>query len=149
MKKIEKGDLTGLDVDPSCYMELRNEKVQGNPRATEEYKSKCLDAVGLTPKVDEKRYPHITNPEDIELIKWCVKRGSGCMWLPESPRTSIKGFLHRLITKGPPVRVGVHRLSRTDTEFVERCIKEDVDRGQLERGSSDWGSPAFPTYPRC
>jgi hypothetical protein len=28
---------------------------------------------------------------------------------------------------------------------VEKAIAEDVQRGQLEKGSSDWGFPAFPT----
>ena len=145
MDRISKGDLSGLDLDPSCYMELRNQNTQGNPRVEPSYKQQCIDAAGLGEKVDSEIYGHITNPADIELLRWCVRRGSGCMWLPESPRTSIKGFLHRLITQGPPVRIGVHRLSRQDTEFVERCIKEDVDRGQLDCGSSEWGFQAFPT----
>ena len=67
------------------------------------------------------------------------------MWLPESPRTSARGFKHRLITRGPPVRVPLHRLSREAAEWCEKGIQEDVDRGQLSKGSSAWGSPAFPT----
>ena len=51
---------------------------------------------------------------------------------------------HRLITRGPPARVGLHRLNRPDTEWVEKAIQEDVARGQLIPGSSLWGSPAFP-----
>ena len=57
----------------------------------------------------------------------------------------LKGFKHRLITRGPPVRVGLHRLFKTDTEWVENAVGEDVGRGQLRRGSSPWGFPAFPT----
>ena len=41
--------------------------------------------------------------------------------------------------------MGLHRLSRQDTEWVEKAIQEDVARGQLRRGTSDWGFPAFPT----
>ena len=37
------------------------------------------------------------------------------------------------------------RLNRPDTEWVEKAIAEDVARGQLERGTSDWCFPAFPT----
>ena len=37
------------------------------------------------------------------------------------PRTCVKGFRHRLITRGPPVRVGLHRLNRPDTEWVEKA----------------------------
>ena len=67
------------------------------------------------------------------------------MWLPGSPRTSVRGFKHHLITRGPPVRVGMHRLSKPDTEWVEQAIREDVDRGQLTKGASEWGFPAFAT----
>ena len=39
----------------------------------------------------------------------------------------------------------MHRLSRADMEWVEKAIGEDVARGQLVKGSSLWGFPAFPT----
>ena len=43
------------------------------------------------------------------------------------------------------MRVGLFRLNRPDTEWIEKAIAEDVARGQLEKGTSDWGFPAFPT----
>ena len=46
------------------------------------------------------------------------------MWLPDTPRTTVRGFLHRLITSGVPIKMGVHRLSRTDLEFVEKAKVE-------------------------
>ena len=67
------------------------------------------------------------------------------MWLPDSPRTSVKGFKHRLLMRGPPIRGRLFRLNRPDTEWIEKAIAEDVKRGQLEKGSSEWGFPAFPT----
>ena len=66
------------------------------------------------------------------------------MWLPDSPRTTVKGFRHRLITRGPPVRVKLFRLNRIDTKWIDRAIQEDVKRGQLVKGISGWGSPAGP-----
>ena len=54
-------------------------------------------------------------------------------------------IVRRLITKGPPVRVPLHRLSREAMEWCEKAIQEDCDRGQLKKGNSPWGSPAFPT----
>lgn len=39
----------------------------------------------------------------------------------------------------------MHRLHRPDTEWVEQAIQDDVDRGQLKKGSSLWGTRAFPT----
>ena len=153
MDRLKAGDLGGLDVDPGQYLDLRDQKVEGNPRAAEDYKQRCVVAVGLGPEPLIKggdlstaaRYPHITNPQDLELMRWAVRRGSGCMWLPESPRTCVRGFRHQLITRGPPVRVNMHRLSKPDTEWIEQAIREDVQRGQLVKGVSDWGFPAFPT----
>ena len=43
------------------------------------------------------------------------------------------------------MRVPLHRLSREATEWIEKAIQEDVARGQLVKGTSAWGSPAFPT----
>ena len=43
------------------------------------------------------------------------------------------------------MRERLFRLSRPDTEFVEKAVAEDEKRGQLIRGNSDWGFPAFPT----
>ena len=67
------------------------------------------------------------------------------MWLPDTLRTTVKGFMHRLITRGHPIRGKLFRLDRAVTEWIEKAIQEDVKRGQLEKGSSDWGFPAFPT----
>ena len=67
------------------------------------------------------------------------------MWLLDTPRTTVKGFKHMLVTRGPPVRCKLFRLNRPDTEWIEKAIAEDVARGQLEKGVSDWGVPAFQT----
>ena len=123
---------------------MRNTTVEGNPRQTEEYKKLCRDAVGVGDTPDPERYAHL-KPKDLDVIRWVVSRGSGCMWLPDTPRTTVKGFKHRLITRGPPVREKLFRLNRPDTEWIEKAIAEDVKRGQLEKGTSDWGFPAFPT----
>ena len=63
----------------------------------------------------------------------------------DSVRSSVKGFRQRLITRGPPVRIGLHRLNRPDTEWIEKAIGEDAARGQLKKGQSLWGSLTFPT----
>ena len=95
-------------------------------------------------KPDQERYGHLKEA-DFDVLRWVVSRGSGCMWLPDSPRTTVKGFRHRLITRGPPIRGKLFRLNRPDTEWIEKAIQEDVARGQLEKGNSDWGFQAFPT----
>ena len=144
VERLERKDLSGVDVRVEQYLDLRDQKVQGNPRATQEYKDRCVEAVGLGAKPDE-RYAHFTNKADLDLLRWAVRRGSGCMWLPDSPRTCVRAFKHHLVTRGPPVRMGIHRLSQPDTEWVEQAIREDVARGQLVKGASEWGFPAFPT----
>jgi hypothetical protein len=123
---------------------MRNITLKGNPRQTEEYRKLCREAVGVGATPDMERYAHLKET-DIPVIRWVVSRGSGCMWLPDTPRTTVKGFKHRLITRGPPVRERLFRLNRPDTEWIEKAIEEDVKRGQLEKGSSEWGFPAFPT----
>ena len=131
-------------MDVTRYLNLRDTVVKGNPRQTEEYRRMCCDAVGVGEKPDKERYKHLEEP-DFDPIRWVVARGSGCMWLPDTPRTTVKGFRHRLITRGPPVRTKLFRLSRADTEWINKAIDEDIKRGQLHKGNSDWGFPAFPT----
>ena len=144
MDRLEKGDLSGSVTPLSCFVPLRGQKLAANPRLSNEYVAKCLDTLGLRAKVDVERYGHLDSCS-VELLKRVSARGTSSMWLPDSPRTRALGFKHRLITKGPPVKVPLHRLSRVDTEWMEQAIKEDVVRGQLVRGSSPWGFPAFPT----
>ena len=144
MEKLRMGNYEGPTLDATRYLPLRNEKVKGNPRLTEEYRRLCCEAVGVGEVPDRERYSHLKEA-DFAVIRWVVRRGSGCMWLPDSPRTTVKGFKHRLITRGPPVRGKLFRLNRPDTECIEKAIKEDVDRGQLQKGTSEWGFPAFPT----
>ena len=146
MNKLKAGDLSGVCTPDSVFIPLpgATDKTCKNPRTSQEYKMACLEAVGLGTVADQSRYGHL-EPADIKLLKWLVARCSSCMWLPDTGRTMARGFKHRLITKGPAVRVPLHRLSRPDQEWVEQAIKENVDRGQLKKGNSAWGFPAFPT----
>ena len=143
MARLAAGDLGGLDLDKAQNMELRGSTIEGNPRATEEYKQKCVEAVGPGAVPDPARYSHTSGEGNFELLRWVVRRGSGCMWLPGSPGTCVRGFKHRLVTRGPPVRVPMHRRSKPDTEWIEMAIREDVERGQLIKGSSEWGFPCL------
>ena len=145
LDKLYSGDLSGVETPAATFLDMRNsEPLDHNPRSAEKYRQDCADICGLGATPDKEKYGHLCDA-DIELLTWCVKRGSSSMWLPESHRTSARGFKHRLITRGPPVRAPLHRLSREATEWVEKAIQEDVARGQLKKGSSAWGSPAFPT----
>ena len=46
---------------------------------------------------------------------------------------------------GPPIKVPPHNLKGEAAEWVDNKLQEEVARGQLERGTSAWGSPPFPT----
>ena len=149
MMRLRSGDLSGIETPVSAFRKLRNEPdLKVNPRTLESYRLGCVDICGLGSGEhwDAGKYGHLTGP-DVDLLRFVVKRGASSMWLPGTTRTAARGFKHRLITRGPPVRVPLHRLSREATEWLETAIAEDVARGQLVKGVSAWGSPAFPTKP--
>ena len=56
-----------------------------------------------------------------------------------------------LVTRGQVVGLPADFVAASDlcmkeaTEFLEKSLREDCERGQLTRGSSEWASPAFPT----
>ena len=92
---MKRGDLAGVSVAPEQIIELRCEPLKRGPRQEPAYQDACLEAVGLGKSPDLARYKHIlespTAKVDVELLRWAVRRGSGCMWLPDSPRTSAMG----------------------------------------------------------
>ena len=126
MDKLAAGDAEGPVFPVAQYLQLRDAEVVGNPRQTEEYRARCVAAVGLdgAAGIDMARYGHLQKRgdfgENVALLRWVVRRGTGCFWLPDSPRSTVRGFKHRLITRGPPVRIGLHRLNRPDTEWMEK-----------------------------
>jgi hypothetical protein len=145
MDRLDQGDYSGIEPDMAQYLMLDGETLHENPRIQQEYKDRCAESAGVGEVFDSARYPQFEHEADRLLLRWAVRRVSGCIWLEDSPRTYVRGFKHRLITRGPPIRMGLHRLSRSDTEWVEKAIQEDVARGQLVKGVSEWGFPAFPT----
>ena len=46
---------------------------------------------------------------------------------------------------GPPISQQPHNLKGEAAAWVDEKLEEEVQRGQLVRGSSAWGSPPFPT----
>ena len=134
MKRLRSGDFEGPQPKRAQFLELVDDngksiEIKEDPRAAPEYKDRCVQEAGLGKHFDQKRYPELTKQVDRDLLEWAVRRGSGCIWLEGSPRTYVRGFKHRLITKGPPVKMGLHRLSREATEWVEKAIAADVARG--------------------
>ena len=55
LKKLHAGDLDGPVLREAQYIRLRTSPVVGNPRHTEEYKDRCVDAVGLGDKIAQEK----------------------------------------------------------------------------------------------
>ena len=140
MAKLKRGDYSGPETPLSQYLCLRNEALETNPRSTEWYKDLCCQKVGLGSEPDRSRCAHFQHEPDFELTRWVVRRGSGCFWVQDTPRTTVRGFKHHLVTRGAPVRVPLHRLSRADTEWIEiqdpqilHDIESCFDNGPVHR----------------
>ena len=71
MARLASGDLSGPVLPPDRYLQLRGEDpVRGNPRVEEDYRGKCVDAVGLAEgKEDPKRYAHLSAKADFDLLR--------------------------------------------------------------------------------
>ena len=113
MEKLKKRDLGGVMPKLSQFLRLAGKEFTTNPRATKEYADQCLKEAQLGPYFEKSRYKHIESQADKDLLAWAIQRGAGCIWLEGSERTYVRAFKHRLVTRGPPVRVGMHRLSQT------------------------------------
>ena len=100
MAKLEVGDLSGFDTHADTFNDLRGERLDGNPRTTPEYKQGCLDRCGLGEDSCKEGYG-LLSPATVEMVRWVAKRGASSMRLPDSARTTARGFKHQLITKGP------------------------------------------------
>ena len=95
LKKLRGGDTSGVETPASSFVNLRGEALSANPRAEESYKQGCVDICGLGvgEKFDKERYGHL-DKGDLDMLRWAVRRGSSSMWLPDSARTSARGFKH-------------------------------------------------------
>ena len=82
---------------------------------------------------------------DKEAVREVIHRKVAAYWNEGTPRTTVRFFLHDTIPTGPPVRLPPHNLKGESASWVDSKLQDEVDRGQMVRGSSAWGSPAFPT----
>ena len=120
MKKLERGDLSGVAPKMEQFLQLPDRELKEHPRLTEAYKDQCLKEAGLGKHFDAERYPHLTEQVDRDLLAWAIKRGSGCIWLEGSETTYVRGFKHRLITRGQPVQTC---LNARKFRHCARCFK--------------------------
>ena len=84
MKKLKKGDLSGVMPKLSQFLRLTGKEFTSNPRATPEYADQCLKEAELGPYFSKERCSHIESPADKALLAWAIQRGAGCIWLEGS-----------------------------------------------------------------
>ena len=89
MRKLQRGDLTGVHPKKEQFLPLPEKQMTEYPRWTKEYQDRCLKLAGLGDYFDETRYPHIKQQPDKDLLAWAIRRGSGCIWLEGSERTCV------------------------------------------------------------
>ena len=131
-----------VKADLSVY-QFSGQKVEVDPRRTEEYRQKVVEGLGFGADAKEKR-PYMS-AEDLAACREVLARKSGGFWLEGSPRTTVRNVLHDCVPTGPPVSSQPHHLKGEAAAWVDEKLEEEVQRGQLVRGSSAWGSPPFPT----
>ena len=102
-----------------------------------------MDELGFGAGFRTKR-PNMTEA-DVAACREVVSRKAGGFWLEDSPRTTVRNVLHDCVPTGPPVSSQPHNLKGEAASWVDSKLEEEVQRGQLVRGSSAWGSPPFPT----
>ena len=137
-------DWESVAADLSVYR-FCGETLTTDPRRTQAYKDSVLAVLGLA-DADQRaqRYPQLSVADVAALVE-VAARCAAAFWVEDTPRTTVRHMAHDTIPTGPPVRTPPHRLSTEDSQWVEDQILQEVRRGQLERGLSEWGSPPFPT----
>ena len=137
MVNARRGDWGSVKADLSVFEGLG---VTVDPREGSEYADKVIEGLGIR---DAKRRPHLT-AADRAAVEEVFRRKARGLWVEGTPRTTIRGVRHDVVTVGAPVRGAPIRLKATELQLVENQVREDVLRKQLVRGNSPWGSWAFP-----
>ena len=96
-------------------------------------------------KFGKKAVKEDLSEHDIKAIREVLHRKAAAFWVEGNPRTTVRNLMHDTIPTGPPVRTPPHHLKGEEAEWVDKKLQEEVDRGQLERGNSEWASPPFAT----
>ena len=133
-------DWDQVKADLSVY-QYSGETVAVDPRRSEDYRNRVADGCGFA--VGQTRAG--LTEADMKVAREVVKRKAAAFWLEDSPRTTVRFVKHDTVPTGPPCRTPPHNLKGEAAEWIDDQLEKEVKRGQLERGSSPWGSPPFPT----
>ena len=129
----------------ACFVLGPKEKAPTtDPRVTPEYKKKLVATRKLDSEDANAMYEHLSKA-DIKFLKFFVERNASGFWLEGTPHTVVRCFEHDVEQEAPWVRQAPYRLKGQDQVDLEKCIQDDLARGQLVEGTGDEDStsPAF------
>ena len=138
--KADARDWDSVPANLEVYA-LAGEKVTEDPRRTEAYRDLVWEGLKVEPGPTR---PGLT-AADVAAIKEVVRRKAAGFWAEGTTRTTVRKFAHDCIPTGPPVSSQPHALKGEAAQWVDDRLEEEVQRGQLVRGPSAWGSAPFPT----
>ena len=131
-----------VKADLAVYR-LSGQEVRLDPRRTPEYRQQVVDGLGFG--ADSSRSADGLNADDLAACRDVLSRKAAAFWIEGTPRTTVRNVEHDCVPTGPPVSLQPHSLKGEAAAWVDERLEEEVQRGQLIRGSSAWGSPPFPT----
>jgi len=149
---VERGRAGNFDrpsTPVACFVPERGgDPIKINPREDQKYIERLYEILGLKKGgVRDPRYAHLGDA-DLDLLRHFVARCSSAFWLDETPHTQVKCFEHDIELTGKVPRQAPYRLKGQDAEGLDKCIQEDVKRGQLIEGdgSEEITSPGFVVW---
>ena len=78
VQKLRSGGLSGPELNPYQYIQLRDEPAIGNHRCAESYRQKSCEEVCLALSLFFAYYGHFKGADDFNMMRWVVRRASGC-----------------------------------------------------------------------
>ena len=93
---------------------------------------------------DKFGFGHLSDA-DFAAVKEVFNRKTEAFWIKGTVRTLVRGFVHDALTVGSPARGHPIRLKGAQADFVADWLSKSAAEGLYRRGSSLWGSWAFPT----
>ena len=130
-----------VKADLAVYR-LSGQKVVEDPRRSQEYRQQVVDGLGFGKGEHLKTS---LSGDDLLACRDVLFRKAAAFWLEGTPRTTVRNVAHDCVPTGPPISLQPHSLKGESAAWVDERLEEEVQRGQLVRGSSAWGSPPFPT----
>jgi hypothetical protein len=118
--------------------------VTDDPRRTERYREAVINQLKLDEAQWEASRPDLSRADRDVLVE-VVRRNAAMFWFDGELRTVVRHVKHDTVPTGPPVKMPPHNIKGEDARFVDKSLDDELARGAVVRGNSDWGSAPFPT----